>query len=190
MPRSPRIKGLSLKDFAILISDYLRRNGIETLLSGGACVAIYTKNKYMSYDLDLVLAASDDYRNAKKAMEAIGFAQKGRYYVHKDSRFFIDFVSPPASVGEEPVKEAAEITKGKRTLRLLSVTDCVKDRLAAFYHWDDRQALEQAIMVASAHPVDQGEVKRWSKAEGMLEKYGRFLHRLSHPEQSEGSQRK
>ena len=98
MPRSPRIKGLSLKDFAILVSDYLRRNGIETLLSGGACVAIYTKNKYMSFDLDLVLAASDDYRNAKQAMEAIGFDQKGRYFVHKDSRFFIDFVSPPASL--------------------------------------------------------------------------------------------
>jgi len=184
MPRSPRLKGLSLKDFAILISDYLRRNGIETLLSGGACVAIYTKNKYMSYDLDLVLAASDDYRHAKKAMEAIGFTRKGRYFVHKDSQFFIDFVSPPASVGEEPVKEVAKITKGKRTLQLLSATDCVKDRLAAFYYWDDRQALEQAILVASAHPVNLREVKRWSKAEGMVEKYPRFLSRLSRPERS------
>jgi hypothetical protein len=184
MPRSPRIKGLSLKDFAILISDYLRRNGIETLLSGGACVSIYTKNKYMSYDLDLVLTASNDYRDAKKAMEAIGFAQKKRYFVHNDSKFFIDFLSPPASIGEEPVKDVAQITKGKRTLRLLSVTDCVKDRLTAFYHWEDRQALEQAALVASDHPVDLEEVKRWSKAEGMIEKYGRFLGRLQHAKNS------
>jgi len=190
MPRSPRFKDLSLKDFAIFISDFLRREGIETLLSGGACVAIYTKNKYMSYDLDFVLAAGDDNRRARKCLEAIGFAQKGRYLVPKDSKFFIDFVSPPASVGEEPVKDVAEIRKGKRILRLLSASDCVKDRLAAFYHWDDRQTLEQAVMVANAQSVDLKEIKRWSKAEGMLEKYGRFVSRLTHLKRNEGSRKK
>lgn len=178
MPRTPGIKGLSLRNFAIFISDYLRRNGVETILSGGACVAIYTKNKYMSLDLDLVLVASDDYQKAKDALEVIGFVQKGHYFVHKDTRFFIDFVPPPASIGEEPVKAVAEIKKGKKTLRLLSVTDCVKDRLAAFYHWEDRQALEQAVLVALAHPADLKEVRRWSRAEGMVEKYGIFLKGL------------
>ncbi|GAH95840.1 unnamed protein product, partial [marine sediment metagenome] len=41
-----RLKGLSLKDFAIVISDYLIKNGIEVILTGGACVTIYTDNKY------------------------------------------------------------------------------------------------------------------------------------------------
>ena len=31
------------------------------------------------------------------------------------------------------------------TLRLLTATDCIKDRLAAYYHWRDEQGLEQAI---------------------------------------------
>jgi hypothetical protein len=43
-----KIKGISLKDLAIYISDYLRKNGIETVLSGGACVTIYTDNKYLT----------------------------------------------------------------------------------------------------------------------------------------------
>ena len=30
----------------------------------------------------------------------------------------------------------------------MTPTDSVKDRLAAYYHWNDQQALEQAIMVA------------------------------------------
>jgi len=44
-----KIKKLSIKDLAIYLSDYLRKNGIDTVLSGGACVTIYTDNKYFSY---------------------------------------------------------------------------------------------------------------------------------------------
>ena len=40
------------------------------------------------------------------------------------------------------------------SFRLLSPTDCVKDRLANFYHFEDGQCLEQAPMVAGQHPVN------------------------------------
>lgn len=85
-----KIKGISLKDLAIYISDYLRKNGIE---------------------------------------------------------------------------------EGNRILRLLSPTDCVKDRLAAFYHWDDRQSLDQAILVCRDNNVDLKEIERWSLNEGMKNKF-------------------
>ncbi|MCK4556255.1 MAG: hypothetical protein KAU47_01965, partial [Candidatus Aminicenantes bacterium] len=100
--------------------------------------------------------------------------EEKRYFKHKDSEYFLDFVSPPLSVGSEPVKKITEIKKGKRTLKLLSVTDCVKDRLAAYYHWEDRQALEQAILVCRNNNVDLKEVERWSKNEGMSDKYKMF----------------
>ncbi len=48
------------------------------------------------------------------------------------------------------------------TLRLLSPTDCVKDRLAAYYHWNDRSSLEQAVLVCRDQDVDMREVRRWS----------------------------
>jgi hypothetical protein len=38
-------------------------------------------------------------------------------------------------------------------------TDCVKDRLAAFYHWGDRQGLEQAILVLKTNAIDIDSVK-------------------------------
>ena len=53
------------------------------------------------------------------------------------------------------------------SLRLLSPTDCVKDRLAHYYHWKDRQCLDQAVMVATASGVDLEEIERWSRHEGM-----------------------
>lgn len=62
--------------------------------------------------------------------------------------------------------------------RILSATDCVKDRLAAYYHWNDPQSLEQALLVAKRQKIDLREVKRWSKVEGHSEKYNEFVKRL------------
>jgi hypothetical protein len=82
-------------------------------------------------------------------------------------------------VGQEPVREIREIRRGKRILRLLSPTDCVKDRLAAFYHWNDRQSLDQAIFVCRDAKVDLHEVKRWSISEGMKNRFGIFEKAIS-----------
>ena len=57
-----------------------------------------------------------------------------------------------------------EFETGK--LLLLSPTDCIKDRLAAYYYWDDKQCLEQAIMVAEENKIDIDEIQRWSEEEG------------------------
>jgi hypothetical protein len=45
----------------------------------------------------------------------------------------------------------------------------VKYRLAAYYHWKDRQSLEQAILIARDHDIDMEEVGRWSVNEGFAE---------------------
>ena len=57
----------------------------------------------------------------------------------------------------------------------MTPTDSVKDRLAAYYHWNDHQALEQAVMVAHAKKVSLKEIRRWSEQEGHKEKYKVFL---------------
>lgn len=173
-----RLKGLSLQDFAVVISDYLIKNGIEVILTGGACVVIYTNNKYMSNDLDFVLISFDKQKEAKQLLTKIGFYEEDRYFKHKDTEYFIDFVPPPLSVGEEPVREISEIIKRNCKLKLLSPTDCVKDRLAAFYHWKDRQTLMQAILVCRDNQVDLTEVKRWSANEGKSDEYIKFTEQL------------
>jgi hypothetical protein len=39
------------------------------------------------------------------------------------------------------------------------------------FHWNDRQGLEQALLIAEAYPVDMDELARWSGVEGMLDKF-------------------
>ena len=81
-------------------------------------------------------------------------------------------------VGDERVKKAVQRKTTAGRLRLLSPTDCVKDRLAAFYHWNDIQSLEQALLVAKARRVDVGNIQRWSKSEGNELKFRTFQGRL------------
>jgi len=169
-----KIKGITLRDLAIYISDYLRKNGINTVLSGGACVAIYTKNKYTSYDLDFVMESFSIRKSINSILEKIGFIEHGRYFVHKETPFFLDFLVPPLSVGEEPVKKIVSIKKKNMILKLLSPTDCIKDRLAAFYHWNDIQSMDQAILVAKGNKIDLKEIERWSINEGMIDKFKIF----------------
>lgn len=169
-----RIDGLSLRDFAIYICDYLIKNKIEIVLSGGACVSIYTQNRYMSYDLDFVLISHEEPKETRRLLAALGFYEEEMFFKHKETKYFLHFVSPPLSIGDEPVVKVHEIRKGSRTLRLLSPTDCVKDRLSAYYHWNDRQSLDQAVMVARKHRINIAEVRRWSLREQNYEKFRTF----------------
>ncbi len=173
------LKGISLKDLAIYISDYLRTNGIDTVLSGGACVTIYTDNKYQSYDLDFVLQSYTERKKIKTVLAKIGFKEAGRSFKHKDTRYYVEFLSPPLSVGEEPVKAISSMEEKNRVLKLISPTDCVKDRLAAYYHWGDRQSLDQAVLVCRDNVVDLKEVERWSLNEGMKNKFEILKKRLA-----------
>jgi hypothetical protein len=57
----------------------------------------------------------------------------------------------------------------------LSPTDSCRDRLAAFYHWRDRQSLRLAVAVARHQAVDLEAIRKWSRAEGSLAEYEEFL---------------
>ncbi|HNT27302.1 MAG TPA: nucleotidyltransferase [bacterium] len=163
----------TIKDLALIVCGTLKKNGIDAVLTGGAVVSIYTGNRYRSNDLDFISSAS--MKAIEAALAAIGFTKnKGRYFTHHDTELFVEFPSPPLSVGDRPVREFNEITTRSGYLKLLTPTHCVMDRLAAFYFWNDRQSLEQAVMVARAQSVDMKEIGRWSKVEKMTAKFEEF----------------
>jgi len=134
--------------------------------------------KYVSMDLDFVNVAFAKRDHITKVMESLGFLEENRYFRHPDSSFLIEFPPGPLGVGEEPVKQIDEIQTGMGPLRVISPTDCVKDRLTWFYHENDTECLRQAILVAGSCKVDLEEIKRWSKVEGKGREYNRIKNRL------------
>jgi hypothetical protein len=172
------IKDMSIGELAAFISSHLKRNDINVVLSGGSCVSIYTKNKYASLDLDFIEFGSVSRRKLKMVLREIGFSEKNKYFINSETDIFLEFPSGPLSVGEEPVREISTLKLPTGELMIISVTDCVKDRLAAYYHWGDKQSLEQAVLVAKDNKVDLNELERWSKMEGKLSLFMEIKNRL------------
>lgn len=176
-------KRLGLLQLAHYTYQGLKSKGMEVTLSGGACVSIYTDNAYRSLDLDFIRHLQVPIAMVAEAMTELGFAREGRHFNHPESDFFVEFPPPPLTVGNEAPTEAGEriLRKGRSRYRLkmLSPTDCVKDRLCQFFYWNDRRALDQAIMVAINNEVDRSEVEKWAGREKMKEKCSEFLAMLA-----------
>lgn len=167
---------ITLEEFAGFVSEGLRKRGIDTILVGGACVTIYSKNRYQSYDLDFI--TYEDMKKVKKALQAMGFVEKNKYFQHKGCPWFLEFVSPPVAVGNEPIQEFNQVETSCGKIKLLRPVDSVKDRLAGFYHWNDKQSLEQAINICSEQEIDLKEIERWSIHENQLAKFQIFITQL------------
>ena len=172
------ISQMTQLELAAYVHDHLRQQGIDVVLSGGSVVSFYSHNLYVSKDIDLVNVAFTRQARLRKAMASIGFLEQGRYSQHPESSHIIEFPSGPLAVGEEPVRDIQEVALETGSLRVISATDCVKDRLCAFYFWDDLQGLAQAVLVVQHHAVDQAEIERWSLVENYADKFEQFRDRL------------
>ena len=53
------------------------------------------------------------------------------------------------------------------------------DRLAAYFHWNDLQSLDQAVMVASGQNISFAKLTAWAKREGASDKLGKFKQLLA-----------
>jgi hypothetical protein len=161
-----KISEMTQSELGAFIQTHLRESGIDVVLSGGAAVGIHSVGEYVSQDLDMVNCYFKKRSAIRKCMEELGFIEKARYFTHPDTEYLVEFPPGPLTVGDESVKQVDEIQFSTGVLRVISPTDCVKDRLAAYYHWGDRQGLTQAILVARRNEIDINELERWSAVEG------------------------
>lgn len=166
-----------IEELAGIVSEHLRGKGLQATLVGGAVVSIYSHNEYQSKDLDFI--SPDDHRDLVEAMTEIGFKREGKNFFHPNCRFSVEFPSGPLAIGNEiPVTPDGEIKTKAGVVKILSPTQCVMDRLAWFYHYNDRQCLDQALAVAKNHNINLGKIKKWTEGEGSLEKFELFLSKL------------
>lgn len=148
------------------VATHLETNGIPVVLVGGAVVAIYSEGAYRSGDLDFVPLGLFDVP-VEACMAAIGFHRHGRHFEHPECpHLFVEFVAPPVGIGADVHIVPREEHVAGRTLKILSQTDCVRDRLASYIHFRARECLDQAALVARAHPVDWKVIERWCRGEG------------------------
>lgn len=168
----------SIADVAAAVAQALAASGIRGVLTGGACASLHTRGAYQSSDLDFVIeSASRETLDA--AMSGIGFARNGGHYEHADVRYFIEFLPAPLAIGGDTGVRPVEHHVRSRTFLTLSPTDSCRDRLAAFYFWNDRQSLRTAVEIARRHPIEIEIIRRWSEDEGKTPAFEEFLKELA-----------
>ncbi len=173
------ISKMNQAELAAFVVQHLSDSGLYFVLSGGAAVGIYSNGEYVSGDIDLVNARFASRDNIENSMNKIGFILYGRHFEHPETDHIVEFPPGPLQFGDGMVQSTNEIEFDTGTLRIISPTDCIKDRLAHYYHWGDRQCLKQAILVASKHEVNLDEIQEWSKLEGKSDEFDNIKHNLT-----------
>lgn len=172
----------TLTEVCFAAAQALEAHGITGILTGGGAAAVYAPLAYTSHDVDFVLQGDEPLEKVAAALLSIGFKRDGksRIFGHPNTSFTIDFPRGPLAVGGDYVRETAILTNGDMTLRIISPMDCVRDRLAHFYHWDDFTALNAAVAVAAANidDINADLLRSWSEREDSLAKFKEFERRV------------
>lgn len=180
----------SLEDICFAVSTALDKCDIEGVLTGGSAAAVYAPDVNTSMDADFVLDEKPSRAILFQALGELGFAPSpsAGMFEHPDSEFTIDFPSGPLAVGGEYILKTTTLVRGDLRLRILMPVDCVRDRLAHFYHWNDYHALAAAVAVARAHcrSNDFVELEAWTDRESspgknFRSKYAEFQRRIQQP---------
>lgn len=168
----------TLREVIQAVSATLRQHKITAVLTGGACASLHAKGDYLSQDLDYILQSPATRARLDAAMAELEFTRQGGQYTHPACTFFVEFPPGPLAIGDDDLVEPVEVRVGHVRVLTLSATDSCRDRLAAFYYWDDLQSLRVAAAIARRQPVDIGAIRRWSVKEGQTETFQKFLDEL------------
>ncbi|HFB64703.1 MAG TPA: hypothetical protein ENJ60_04100, partial [Aeromonadales bacterium] len=148
-----------IKELAGIIARQLEADGIEVVLVGGLAVEFYSKNIYLTKDIDMVNINYQAPAIIGETMAKLGFYKKGSIYKNTSTKITVEFPSAPLFVGDKLIKETTFITIGEYKIPILNRVDVVKDRLSAYFHWKDRPALAQALTVMTCHQINPVDIK-------------------------------
>ena len=172
------LKNATEEELWKFVGKHLAKNGFDAVLVGGAVVSIYTEGAYESGDLDFVIQNLSK-EKLPNVMAQIGFMKNGKNYINPNcSHLFVEFPSGPLSIGEDyNIKEIKQNFEGT-IIKILSPTDCIKDRLASYIHWNAKECLDQAVLVGQKHKFNTSAIKRWCQGENAPQAFRDFIKQV------------
>lgn len=168
-----------MADVVRCVATALRSAGIRGVLTGGACASLYTRGGYKSSDLDFIIQNAVSSTQLDGAMASAGFRRVGKQYEHPHAPFFVEFPAGPLGIGTDVHIQPIEYRIKGSVVSALSATDSCRDRLVAFYHWNDRQALKVAVSIVRRHRVNLTVIRQWSEDEGARSKCEEFMREVN-----------
>ncbi len=178
--KKPDLRTCTEEELWKYVGYHLSKEGIESVLVGGAVVAVYSSGAYRSGDLDIIVGAGT-HMKIQSILQTLGFEKiRSRHFEHPDCpHLIIEFPPGPVSIGDDYKIEPAEVVVEGQVIKILTPTDCIRDRLASYYHFNARECLDQAVLIAKTQPFDLERIRKWSIAEGSKEAFEKFLGRIT-----------
>lgn len=130
---------------AAVVSEALRREGLEATVVGGAAIEIHAPDVYHTSDIDLVVSGrfGIDWDAAqKRAFLSLGFERRHRHWVRDDLFFEI----PGRSLSDR----FDAVSVGALVLHVVAKEVVVADRIVGFRHWGVTDYGMQAVLLLSA----------------------------------------
>ena len=178
--KKPIFNSCSEEELWKYVAFHLSKEGIDSVLVGGAVVAIYSKGIYQSGDLDFITERGSN-EKITQILESLDFKKvRGRHFEHPEcSHLILEFPPGPISIGDDYKIKPAEIEVEGQVIKIFSPTDCIKDRLASYIYFNARECLDQAVLVAKQQPFDLTKIKKWCQSEGATEAFIQFKKKLA-----------
>jgi hypothetical protein len=169
-------EGSSLREIAFEVCTALDRAGATAVLSGGGAATLYAPQAIQSFDLDFILTMHGGRAGTGHVLQELGYRLAGHHYEHAESKFIVEFPPGPLAIGDELITDWDTLREAAKLLHLITPTDACRDRLAAFYHFHDRSALDQALAIHAAQGkrIDLARIERWSEREGSSSRFAEF----------------
>lgn len=175
---SLKLKGLSMRDVAVVVAAHLRANGHDAVLVGDACAGIYCGLISQVKTIEFSIMRFEP-ESVYSLMAKLGFYPKDEHkFVNKQLAYAINLLPMPIAIGDDVVEHTSLVNANKGKLKTLTPTDCVRQQLSLFYRWNDKSALEKAVRIAKRHKIDLELVKRWSDWEWAIDKFQHFAEML------------
>lgn len=170
-----------LRKVAFKVCTALDRAGAKAVLTGGSAATIYAPEVYQSRDIDFIAYIVRNADQFRQVIAELGFQPSGRTFAHPDVITTLDFPDEEIRIGNELIDRFATLHEDGFVLHILTPTDCVCDRLASFFWYNDRSALLAACAVAKERraEVNLGEIQGWAEREGELPRFEEFTERLN-----------
>lgn len=169
----------SLEELWKFVATFLESEKVGVTLVGGGVATIYSKGKYLSGDLDFVLdSLFMEHGTVEKKLLQIGFVKKGVIYRHPRCRFTLEYKSPPIEIGEDSRVVPEEVESGGVNIKILTPTDCIKDRLNKYVLYKDRDAFDAAVDVAKERDFVLEKVKKFCETNKLQKAFLEFLEAL------------
>ncbi len=161
----PLTAATTLPEAAVTIATAFNREGIAAVLTGPAASAIHTHDRRTCRHLNYALTPPVSPSRLASALRYLGFdaAPAATSRAHADSGFSIELTEEPVTLGKGDAVLGQTLQLKNGFVRVLSPTDCCRERLLRWKSTQGETEMTQAVDVAARCDVNMPIMRAWMR---------------------------